>query len=158
MNTIKTIGKCAGYFLIMVAVILGIDLFFYGTGWVAEKILPALNWIATIWMLIMVVVGTPFLFSRKTRGLVGFGWMQWGGFTAIIIWLTCLVVVLQIWGIWAAILGVILAGIGIVPVALAALAIHSEWAVFWVILGTIGMIWGARGFGFLMMTKSDWND
>lgn len=158
MNTIKKIGQCAGYFLAIVGVILGIDLFFYGTAWVAEKILPVLNWISTIWMLIMIVIGTPFLFSRKTRGVVGLGWMYWGKFTALIMWLTCLVFVLQIWGIWAAILGIILAGIGIIPVALAALAIHSDWGDFWVILGTIGMIWAASSFGFLMVKKSVLND
>ena len=59
--------------------------------------------------------------------------------------------VTQIWGFAGLVLGLLLAGGGVVPVALLAALFHSEWSVLFALVLGIALTFGTRFFGLWLM-------
>jgi len=68
-----------------------------------------------------------------------------------VLWLGAFVLTYSIWGLLAVIVGLFLFGIGVVPIALIATAIHGFWSPFWDLIITILCTLGARLIGILIL-------
>jgi hypothetical protein len=67
------------------------------------------------------------------------------------VWLFSAVITFTFWGFWGALfLGLILLGVGIVPMALLAVATHSQWNMAVVIVGGIVLTFGTRIIGLVL--------
>lgn len=155
MKNLKSIGEFALGILIISAVITIVILFFYGAAWVGEKIIPVLEWIGVITFFLLVIVGTPLAFFRKTRIITGGGWYCWSCLMGITLWLCCLIATLQLWGVVAAIAGIIFLGVGIFATGLLAAAFHGEWSLFRDFIITLIIVFVARAIGTWLMIKSE---
>jgi hypothetical protein len=147
-----------GYILVGIAimVIVGVlcCLFFLGAAWVGDKILPILNLIVVIAFFLILVFGSPLLFFCSVRHIPGQAWIYWSYACAVSLWFCSLIVTLQLWGVIAAIIGMLLGGIGIFPVAVLAAMIKGEWSIFWQLMLSFALVIGAQFFGTLMIKKS----
>jgi hypothetical protein len=62
---------------------------------------------------------------------------------------------LQIWGIWAAIIGILLLGVGVVPIAMVATIFNGMWSEFIQLLSSIIIVFGSRILGNYLVEKSN---
>src|SRR5438445_11070222 len=109
-----------------------------GMVWASEKALPWLIDAGRIALDVCVVGLLPLCIFRKTRPWAGLAFYLVSFlFGTMLFAFSCLVVV-QIWGYGGLIFGLILGGVGVVPVAFFASLFHAEWPLFWdVVFGTV---------------------
>lgn len=66
-----------------------------------------------------------------------------------------LLVTLQTWGTVAVIIGLLLAGIGVFPIAVIASIVKGEWLMMTILLGQFGMVVVARIYGIYLIKKAE---
>jgi hypothetical protein len=101
-----------------------IDHFF---DWLQQSALPWLEG-ASGWFFVLCIVQLPLLLFRRTRRWVGetfYGVSYLFGFT---FWVICLVVTFQTLGMVWMIIGTMIAGFGVVPLAFIGAAVHGQWS------------------------------
>jgi hypothetical protein len=153
-QTAKNIGMGLAF---LFAVIILPLLYIYGLVWFSEKALPWLFLASAIVFAICLLVLLPLSVFRKLRP-----WTGWGLYFASFLFGTMLftfsyLVVVELWGVFALVVGLILAGVGVVPVALLAAVFHREWALLgFVVLGIV-VTYGTRavGMGLAESTPDD---
>jgi hypothetical protein len=130
-------------------------LLLHGVAWVSEKFLPILNLVSVISFAAILVFGTPLIFFRATRHVTGICFVYWSQLNGALLWMFSLLVTLQIWGMMAAIVGVILMGVGIFPVAVLACAFNGYWKMVGELFLNLAFVLLARFGGFFLMYKSN---
>jgi hypothetical protein len=146
-GAIGVIAFCAA--LLLVAAMLR------GMVWASDKLMPWLVMGSTITLLVCIFIFLPLCLLRKTRPWAGMG-LYYASylFGTMLFAYSCLFTVFT-WGYGALAVGLIFAGVGIVPVALLAAIFHAEWAVLGELLFEIVLTFGTRGFGIWMITKAE---
>ena len=157
-DKLKSLGQIAFGFLILCAFLTLITLFFYGAAWVGEKVMPILELITGIAFLILLVIGTPLALFRKTRLITGQGWFYWSYSLGLMLWLSCLIATLQLWGVVAAVIGMVCFGVGIFVTGVLAAVFHGEWSFVGESFLTLVIVFAARWFGIWLMMKSEPKD
>jgi len=153
-ETGKAIGALAAWAVFIVATGLLLVLTIRGAAWVSDKVLPVLNLIVLYSLIGVAVLGLPFLFSRKTRGYVGLALLLWSYLCGADLWMFSLLVCLNLWGVFAAIVGLFIAGIGVVPVAILATIFKAQWFTLFSILVLGAFLIAARIGSRLLLGKS----
>lgn len=124
---LKGIGAGLAGLGIFAAVIALAVIFLRGATWLSETVYP---WLmpAFFWTLIscLFVLGPTALF-RGTRGFAVAGLLIASYVFGFILWVWSFLLTLKLWGMFAVIVGLILVGVGIVPVALLAVLFHADW-------------------------------
>lgn len=126
----------------------------HGLAWVSVRVLPVLNFIVTIALMAILIFGTPLAFFKATRHVPGYGLLYWSYFAGATLWLASLLVTLALWGMFAVIIGLLIMGIGIFPVALLASAFSGEWQCFGNLLVSFVFMLAARFGGAYLVSKS----
>lgn len=154
-SRLKKAGSFGFGLVIMVAIFLIIGLFLRGMVWASEKALPWLIDAGRIAFDICVLGLLPLCIFRRTRPWAGFGFYVASFlFGTVLFAFSCLVVV-QIWGYGGLIFGLLLAGVGVVPVAFLATLVHAAWPLFWdVVFGTV-LTFGSRFLGIYLSTPKE---
>ena len=75
-------------------------------------------------------------------------------FYGVVLWLGCLVVTFKLWGWLGIIIGLLLLGIGVVPIALIAAAFAKLWLIVALIILLSLIVWGTRFFGVHLLKQS----
>lgn len=101
-------------------------------------------------MFILLVLASPLAAFKRTRGPFAAFMIIFSHVLAVTAWLWAFGVTLVLWGWGAVIVGFVLLGVGIVPVALVAAAFEGQWAVFWEMLVTIAIVAGVRILGGML--------
>jgi hypothetical protein len=143
-QTAKTIGTGLAFLFAILALPL---LYIYGVVWFSQKALPWLSLACVIAFAICLLVLLPLSIFRKLRPWTGLGiFFASFLFGTMLFAFSCLVV-LELWGVFGLVVGLILAGVGVLPVAFLAALFHGEWALLgYVVLGTV-LTYGTRTLG-----------
>jgi len=133
-------------------------LYIHGMVWFSEKAFPWLFYGSAIAFAICLLVLLPFSIFRKLRPFTGLGFYFVSFlFGTLLFAFSCLVTV-QLWGFMALVIGLIFAGVGVVPVAFLAALFHGEWALLgYVVLGTI-LTFGTRILGLRLAASTPEGD
>lgn len=94
---------------------------------------PLLNFLDTAWAIafnIALVTGLVGILARRLRGICGSVMFVASFVFGIDLWIWSLVSVLHCWGRIAAVIGILLAGVGVVPMALVATLFSRAWSTF----------------------------
>jgi hypothetical protein len=83
---------------------------------------------------------------RRTRSVAGWGYIASGWVFGASLWTMCLLTVFDAWGAVATAIGVLLVGVGVIPMALIVLSISGQWSLFAEVL-----IIGAAALGIMML-------
>jgi hypothetical protein len=136
-------------FLIILALI------FKGVTHVSILILPWIHKASIITSIIFVVFLIPFSLFQKTKPLAGNGMLFSSYIFGLNAWLLGFLYTLSIWGWIALFIGISLAGVGVVPIGILALAIKGKWidCLFLVVL--IVFVYGTRGWGLFLIEISE---
>jgi len=158
IERIKTILlRISGWLLYIILAIGGlvlILLFFRGTPWIAENIYPWINTVSGIALIIVVPISLILSIFKRTRGIGGSGLFISSYAVGINLWVWSLMVAYSLAGIVWLVVGVLAGGIGIVPIAIIASLIRTEWAVAGQILILLLIVFALRGFGAYIAGKA----
>lgn len=155
VEKIKGVGMGVGG-MVAVLVMLAIPIMLlFGMAWVSVKISP---WLmpAFFWTLALCIfVLAPLSFLAKTRGFAAIGFLFSSYVFGAILWVSALLLAWELWGMVAVIIGILIAGVGVVPVALLAALFHGEWASIGDLAILLVATFGIRALSFWLAQKAD---
>jgi hypothetical protein len=150
-----------GYAIGLIVIALGlfvVALFLRGMVWASDKLMPWLITASGIAALICVFIFLPLCIFRRTRPWAGVGYYYASFVFGIMLFAySCLFVVFA-WGYGALAVGLIFAGVGVVPVALLAALFHAEWPVLWELVFGVALTFGTRALGIWLTTVRQENE
>ncbi|HEV2327953.1 MAG TPA: hypothetical protein VGY56_04085 [Verrucomicrobiae bacterium] len=153
-ETLKSIGSFILGIVLMAALFFLIAAFLYGSAWLSTKVLPVLDRTMACSFYVLLLVGLPLSFFRNCRGWCSMAFLYWSYFCGLSLWMASLLVTMQLWGVTAAIIGLIFGGVGILPVALLACMFKGEWSLFFQLLLQLALLVAYRAFGIYLMHKT----
>ena len=138
----KSAGRVLLGIVVMAAVLLlGVTLTL-GAAWVSAKVYPWLM-LAAVWTFAGdAVLLLPLSFVRRARGATAGAFLASAAVFGLANWLFGLLTAYRLWGLAGAGAGLLLAGIGVAPVAMLAAGLHREWTVLESLIGST-LLWGA---------------
>lgn len=138
---LKTAGIFGLGLLIMAAVAAVIAIVLGGFIWLLEKVAPYLV-PASVWTLaVCTFILLPLCIFRKTRPWAGAGFFFASFIFGMTLWVFSMEVCLDLWGVWAIVVGLLMLGAGVLPIAALAALFTGHWGI---LLGLIG--WTAVTF------------
>ena len=154
-DILKSIG---GYVIGIAAflVLIFLAMFFIEGGvWIGEKVLPWLIIIMWLVFALDILIILPLGIFKKTKGASAIGLVISSYVYGLTLWFWSLLLTYLIWGAFAVFIGLFLAGVGVVPIAILATAIKGEWAVTGQIIFLLVLTFGSRMLGFYFAQKAD---
>ena len=129
--TAKEILSCLGVFLIWGAFVLvgtmSVAVFYYGAAWASAQLLPWFSILSLVTFGLVVLIILPLVIPKATRGFsIGALFIASYVFGATL-WMEGLLLTLNIWGLGAVFIGIVLGGVGVVPIAMLATLIEGMW-------------------------------
>ena len=151
--------KSIGGFIIGIGIFLGIiflAMFFIKGGvWLGAKVLPWLSIIMWIVFVLDILIFLPLGMFKKTKGASAFGLFLSSYVYGLTLWFWALLLTYLIWGTTAVFIGLFIAGIGVVPIAILATALNGEWAITGQIILLLVLTFGSRMLGFYFAERVD---
>lgn len=141
------LGSYAIGLIVVCLVLFLIALMLRGMVWAADKLMP---WIVTASgyaLLVCIFILLPLCIFRRTRPWAGVGFVYASLLFGAMLFAYSRLFVVFAWGYGALAIGLIFAGVGVVPVALLAAIFHGEWTIFWEILFGVVLTFGPRILG-----------
>jgi hypothetical protein len=146
------IGGCTIGLAVFALGLFFIALMVCGMVWAADKLMPWLVTASVIAVLICVFIFLPLCIFRKTRPWAGVGYYCASFVFGIMLFAySCLFVVFA-WGYGALAIGLMFAGVGVVPLALIAAIFHGEWSVLGELTLSLVLTFGTRFLGVWLTT------
>jgi len=130
MNVKDAVTGLGGLLLMLALAAVGIviaTLFIYGAGWVSAKLLPWFSILTWVAFAIVVFILLPLAIPRATRGFSSVAMFIASYVFGATLWMMGLLLTLSIWGVTAVIIGIVLGGVGVVPIAMLATLFHGYW-------------------------------
>lgn len=147
----KSIGRTSLLFTIIAAIIVGISLLFTLGVKAAEFIAPFLLAVAGF-LLVVNVMAVIAALSPKLRFISGTTLLVSSYIYGITVWIYGLVVTLSLWGVLALIIGLILGGVGVVPIGMLAALFNTEWSALLTLVALGALTIGTRITGLALTT------
>ena len=118
------------------------------------KIYPCISDIALLLFLLDVIIFLPISLFKKARKVSGLTITYSSYLFGLQLWLSGLMITFGTWGIWAVIIGVLMLGVGVIPIALIATLSHGLWRPFMELLLSIVLVFGCRALGAYILHRS----
>ena len=151
--------KSIGGFIIGIAVFLGIiflAMFFIKGGvWLSAKVLPWLSVVMWLVFALDILIILPLGIFKKTKGASAIGLVVSSYVYGLTLWFWALLLTYIIWGAVTVFIGLFIAGVGVVPIAMLATAIKGEWAITGQIVLLLVLTFGSRMLGFYFAQRAD---
>jgi len=154
----KQIFKSIGRFIISACILAGLFLiammFVKGGVWVSREIYPALSSVAKVLLYLTIFILTPLTAFKRTRAVGGFGLFAASYVFGLTLWVWSLILTYKFWGIFAVILGLFFAGVGIVPIGVLATLFKGEWSILMQLILLMAFVPASRSLGIYMITRA----
>ena len=154
-ETLKNVGIALGGLLVMAALFCLAMIFIVGATavsfWVRE-------WISVVFwsnLLIAFFILGPLSLIPPARFIAAIGFVIASFVFGAMMWCCGLGVTYEAWGMAGVIIGLVIAGIGIVPVGMLAVLLQGEWQALIVFVIFIVLTFGLRALGFWLAKKVD---
>ena len=151
-DTLKAVGGIIfGVVLFLVIPIFLLIMFFAGALWATAHLLLPLITIAWIVLALDILIFLPLSMVRSLRSWMGTFIFLSSFLFGIVLWLSSFITTLGAWVIGGVIVGLLFAGVGVVPMAGFILLIHGQWADLGTFIGMVVATLGARLGGFALV-------
>jgi len=151
--------KSMGAFILWIAVVIGFIflavILLKGGVSLADKIFPYLVKISNWVTLFLIFILIPMAYFKKTKMYAGIGLYSASYFFGFSMWIYSALVAYIFWGLFALIVGLFLAGIGVLPIAILASIFNGQWAIFLNLIYLMALTYGARIIGMKIMKKAE---
>lgn len=154
MNTLKSIGATLFGLTVLIGIIIATILIFTLGAQLAFTIAPFINWLAGTLLVVNVMLLLVAIIPQA-RGVVGLIIYISSYVYGLSAWIYGLAVTLALWGWIAVIIGLLMGGIGVVPIGMLAAILNDEGGAFWTLLFTIVLTYGMRMIGYTLANNAD---
>lgn len=155
METLKGIGAMIAGLAIMAAFFFVLMLIFSGVAYVSVIVMPwlvaAAKWAFAIALFILL----PTAFFKATRPFSALGFLFASFAFGLCAWVMGFLLAYSHWGLFGVIVGIVLGGVGVVPVGLLAAMFHGEWYAVWILLEYVALTIGSRIIMAVLAAKAD---
>lgn len=124
-----------------------------GGAHIGSIILPYVITAGRILLTFNIVVSLPLLLFKKTRGAGGLILYISSYLFGLEVWLYSFLVTYAIWGGGAVLIGLLLGGVGVYPIALLASLFHGEWSLISNLIFGFVLAIGSRWVGYYFVFK-----
>lgn len=155
MRALERIGAVILGISIVAAFIFATVLLINGTVYVNTKIFPYLLFTVTILVVVCIMILLPLSLFRRTRMIPAYGFLICSFAFGLFTWLCGFLMTYDIWGGTGIVIGMLLAGVGVVPLGMIASALHSEWSPVVEIMVGLALTFGAHFFSLFLASKLD---
>lgn len=155
MGKLKILG---GYLLgvvIFAAIISLIVAFFAGAAWVSNHLLPWFSNASLVAGTILFLILLPLSVVRRARPFTGSMVLLISFVFGITLWMEGFLVTLSTWGVVAVVIGLLIMGIGVVPIAMLAALTHGDWTTLLELVILTVLTFGSRVFSQWIVTTCD---
>lgn len=153
VSQLKNVGTWLFVAAIMLAALSVLCLFVFGVTWLSVKVMPILAYISG-WAVIVSVVLLPFTLAQRTRKFSAYGFLIASFVFGLSCWVYSLLVTYSIWGVIGIVVGGLLTGGVVVPVAALAALLNGQWEYLgWIGLG-VTLTYGTRVLA--LVTETYW--
>jgi hypothetical protein len=139
-------------FLVSVSLALA---FIKGWVWLGEIVLPWLPIIMGLVLVLDLLIVLPLAVFKKTKGLSAIGLVASSYVYGLTLWFWGLLLTYYLWGVIAVFIGLFMAGVGVVPMAMLATALAGEWAITGQLTLLLLFTYGSRLLGFHLAERAD---
>ena len=149
-SRLKKVGKIGLGALVpigFIALLFVFVLMVRGIVWAADKAFPWLEFASAIAIVVCVFVLLPLCIFRKTRPWAGVAFVYVSYLFGVMLWAYSCLYIAEVWGYVAMGLGLLFAGVGVVPMAFVAALFRGEWAAFLSVVFGIVLTFGTRFLG-----------
>lgn len=119
--------------------------------WILEWTFPAF----LITLLLSLLLVAPLSLIPPTRGISAVGFMIASFAFGAILWIWGMAYSYSVWGLFGVIVGLLLFGVGVVPVAMFAALVHGDWGNLGMFVATVVVTFGFRGLAGWLAKKAD---
>ena len=130
MNVKDTLAGFGGLLIMGAFLVVGVVitlLFIFGAAWASSKLLPLFAVLTWAGLGIVVFILLPLAIPRATRGFSSVALFIASYVFGATLWMEGLLLTLAIWGVGAVFIGLFLAGVGVVPIAMLATLLKGMW-------------------------------
>jgi len=155
VNFLKSIGGIIIGIGIFLGIIFLAIFFIKGGVWLGGIVLPWLSIIMWLVFILNVIIFLPLGMFIKTRSVSAFGFVISSYVYGLTLWVWALLLTYLIWGTRAVFIGLFIAGIGVVPIAILATALNGEWVITGQIILLLILSFGSRILGYHFAEKAE---
>ena len=119
------------------------------------KVYPLISDLATLAFICDLIILLPIYFIRRTKKFAATTIFYTSYLFGLQLWLSGLMLTLQLWGIVAVIIGLLLLGVGVIPMAIIATLFHGMWKELGELLISLLLVVGSRMLGLYMIGKAE---
>ncbi|MGI8437322.1 MAG: hypothetical protein ACR2NX_10525 [Chthoniobacterales bacterium] len=153
IGALKAIGRVALWLAIMVGTVLLVTMFIRGGAWLSDKLYPWLVGLSALALAFSVLALLPLAAFRETRGYSGVGFYIVSYVFGVTLWVWSFLTTYVLWGGIAVIIGLLMVGVGVLPIALLATAFKGMWSLFGELLFVTVATFATRGFGLYLASR-----
>ena len=154
--------KAIGSFIIGIAVLIGVAIvammLIRGGAWVSEMLYPWIAVLSSFAFVVCIFILLPLAAFKKTRVFSGTGFYIASYVFGVSLWVWSLLLTYFLWGGFALFVGLFLAGVGVLPIAMLATAFNGMWTQFGELVLTMVITYATRSFGYYLVSKAEEND
>ncbi len=154
MRVVKSIGSILLGVVIFIGLIIAAVLLFTLGAKLAFTIQPFINWLAGILFMINIFALIAAI-APRARGVSGLVIYVSSYVYGLGVWIFGLAVTLDLWGWFAVIVGLLLGGVGVVPIGMLAAMFNGEWGVFWTLFISLILTYGSRLIGTMLVSSAE---
>ncbi len=146
MEKLETLGGFLLGIFVLTAVGSLIGLFFAGAAWFSGHLLPLFSEASLASGTILFLILLPLSILKKARPFTAVIILVVSFIFGITLWMEGLFVTLSTWGTLAVVIGLLIGGIGVVPVGMLAAVFHGLWGAFFELLILVILTYSSRIF------------
>jgi hypothetical protein len=150
---ISPLSGCLLGALVLAGIILIALMFLRGGVWLGEKALPYFVWLARITLGVVVIIFLPMAAFRQTQRFAAKALISASSIFGIALWVWGLTLTYNLWGGGAVLLGLVLLGVGVVPMAMLATAFAALWSTFGQLMLLAVLAYSTQRFGRILFLK-----
>ena len=151
--------KSIGIFLIGIGIFVGliflVMFFIKGGVWLSVTVLPWLYLVMWVVFALDILIILPLGIFKKTKGASAIGLVVSSYVYGLTLWFWALLLTYVIWGAVAVFIGLFIAGVGVVPIAMLATGINGQWAITGQIILLLVLTFGSRKLGYYLAERAD---
>jgi hypothetical protein len=154
-DTLKNVGCILSLLFAVIAGFGLLALFVVGAEWLSQRLLPWFVLASLLATVILVIVLLPLAAIRRTRPFASVAILIVSYVLGVTVWMEGLLITMALWGWFAVAVGLFVAGIGVVPIAMVATLSKAMWRPFTELVTLTTLTFGTRLLALWVASKAE---
>ena len=150
-DVVLGLGGCLVFSTIAIGGLVLLVMLVRGTPWIAENFYPWTVQAAEIALYFVVPTCSVLACFRKGRGIGGLGLSLSSWIIGFSLWVWSLMVAYSLAGVFWIIVGLLFAGLGVIPIAMIAAALNAQWSIAGQMLLGVIVVLALRAIGTFLV-------